>query len=220
MSYAMLVLGSLEVPPGEWKRYLKLVVDPARREDWVGNLSVHSRSEPRTVAQLVEWLSTGVSVWLKIDTRGSRLAVQGVLAEDPFYEVGVNLAEVFRVAADVGGRGELAFMEEQAIPSGERLPEECYLVEVSPGKTTVGYIPVERQRLILVSEPFKELARAVLASLDDETRTVFEAEMAKHWKRLARLTKSPGTRRRSAGAKPKSEITKRPAGGKGRRGPG
>jgi hypothetical protein len=205
MRYAMFVLGTLEAPPAEWDRYLGLVVDPAQREDWVANLSVHVRSEPKSVGAVPEAIRSGLrpGSWLDVraDARAGTLFVRGVMVEDDFLDHGADLAELFRVAANVGGRGELAFIEEQAIPSGERDPEECYLVQVSPGKSIVGHVPVERQRQILTSEAFLELARTVLASLDEETRRILEAEMAKRWKELAKPARSVASTKRAGGRK-------------------
>jgi hypothetical protein len=201
MSYAMLVLGNLEVSPEAWERYLGIVVDPARRDDWLGELRVHTTSEARTVAELLEWLPKNVSAWLTfhVDPQRPQLGVRGVLLEDDFDEEGVVLAELFRAASEVGGRGELAFLDSQVIPGAERDPSETYLVRVAPGESSVGHAPVGEQRRILLSDGFRELASAVLASLDDETRAVFEAEMAKRWKKLAaesRSTRAKKTKKR------------------------
>jgi hypothetical protein len=188
----MLVIGDLEVPPKDFERYLGLAVVASSRDDWLSELMVHTASEGATVGELLEQLPERVNAeagsWLKIDVARAvpRIAVRGALVEDDFTEHGVDLAELFRVAANVGGVGELAFLDYQVIPSGEQDPEQCYLVRVASGESSVVHPSTVEQRKILLSDGFRALARDVLETLDEGTRAVFEAEMARRWKRLAK----------------------------------
>jgi hypothetical protein len=169
----MLVLGTLAVPSGAWARYLAMKVEPSRRADWVGKLSARVRSSARvrTVGASCEAIRGGLreGSWVDVSIEpGARaLAVRGVMGEDDFVDHGAELAEMFRVSADVGASGELAFIEDKALPTAERCVEQCYVVEVSRGASSVGHMPLERQRAILRSDAFQRLACSVLESLGD-----------------------------------------------------
>jgi hypothetical protein len=176
MSFAMMVIGDLEVPAASVATYLARSVEPARRDDWLGNLSVHTTSEPRTVEALLGSLPNAVSAgsgsWLTVrrDDGLTRIQLRGFLIEDDFYDLGVHLAEMFRVADDLGGRGDLWFLEEQVMLFGPQEPELCYHVEVRPNRARIGHPSEAAQRRTMATEGYREVTESVAASLGGRPR--------------------------------------------------
>lgn len=172
----MMVFGDLELPRPALKPYLARTIDPALRDDWLGNLSIHVTSAPRTAGALLPSLPDAVSEragsWLvqRLDESIARLEVRGILGEDDFDDLGVQLAELFRVGGELGGRGELWFLEEQVMMLGEQQPDLCYLVKASPKGTTIRHPTRADQRRAMSTEGFQEVIERVAASLDEETR--------------------------------------------------
>lgn len=200
MSYAMMVFGDLDFAPAAMAPYLAHLVEPARHGDWFGNLSVHVASEPRTVGALIPWLKNAVSAeagsWLsfQLDERSGQLKLHGMLSEDDFYDFGVMLAELFRVAGDLGADGALWFLEEQVMLFGEQDPGLSYLVKVSPKGANVVHPSTAAQRRAMQSEGFREVAERVAASLDEQTRE----DLRRMWGRSASSETLPLTGKKPA----------------------
>jgi hypothetical protein len=198
MSYAMLVLGELRLPPGSLARFQKLPVDPAQGGPWLDHLSVHTASRPTTVAASRRRLPSqliaraGSRLTFGEPAEGAGLTVRGILGEDDFLDHGVELAELFRVAAQVGGEGELFFLEEQVLLFGERDPAECYLVKVVPAASAVRHPTRAQQRQVLLSEAFAALAEEILGGFDVETRATFRDGLAQWRQRATRKTGKRG----------------------------
>jgi hypothetical protein len=208
MSYSMLVLGELRLPPEVSPRFKKLPVAPEDGGPWLDNLSIHLQARPTTVDALIRRLPSQLIAqagsWLRFGTPAecSGLTVQGILGEDDFLDHGVELAELFRVAAQVGGEGELYFLEEQTLLFGEREPEECYLVKVVPSASAVRHPSQLQQRQVLLSEAFGSLAEEIISGFDAETQREFREGLSQWRKRSSRAAKGSQAKRKPAKQKP------------------
>jgi hypothetical protein len=170
MGSAMIVFGEVSLPPSVMALYLAHVVDPARREDWIDGLSAVTAPAPRTVRELVRELPAEVSepgLHFTVDERAGRLEVHGALVEDELSDLGAVVAELFRVAGELGGRGELFFLEEQVMLVGPEEPELCYRVEVSPKGSKVSHPSQPTQERAMKTDGFRAAAELVGAAAGD-----------------------------------------------------
>jgi len=114
MEWHVAVFGKLTFPTRGLLAWKSLELDAARFSDWEDEFDPTNR-EPSTVAatldELADFPGNGIdTVDLRFTASGDKLEVLGFLADAEYRHWCAHVAALFRVAADVGGTGDLYFV--------------------------------------------------------------------------------------------------------------
>jgi hypothetical protein len=113
MSWDVAIFGDLEFSPGGLKKWKSLVADKGAFADWKEDFACATAPKnavARPVSKVIADLERAGEELFRFDASDEHVRLRAMFPKDPYYDWCPVIATIFRVAAQVGGEGEMYFV--------------------------------------------------------------------------------------------------------------